>query len=56
MPVANGEDGGPRRVKCHSKRFESEAGEAWKSGEGDWESSDASRTVVMLEELEGGED
>jgi hypothetical protein len=29
IPFANAEDGGPRKVKCHSKRSESEAGEAW---------------------------
>ena len=47
MPLANGEKGGPRRVKCHSNRSESFAGVAWKSGEGVAESSAASRTVKM---------
>jgi hypothetical protein len=29
MPLANAEDGGPRNVKCHSNKSESEAGDAW---------------------------
>ena len=46
MPVEKAEDGGPRSVKCQSKRSASEAGAAWKSGEGELASSWASRTEI----------
>lgn len=53
MPVENGEEGGPRRVKCHSKRSLSEAGAACRSGEGELESSAASRRMrFMVGDLE----
>jgi hypothetical protein len=47
MPAAKGDEGGPRRVKCHSKRFVSR-GEAWKSREGFAANSDASFTVCKV--------
>ncbi|KAF8418003.1 hypothetical protein BGX38DRAFT_1243040 [Terfezia claveryi] len=45
MPVEKGEGGGgPRMVKCHSKRELSLRGCAWMSGVGWLLSSEASRT------------
>jgi len=53
MPVEKAEDGGPRSVKCQSKRSASEAGAAWKSGEGELASSWASRRIrFMVGDLE----
>ena len=48
MPFAKGEgEGGPRIVKCHSKRFSSR-GAAWKSGVGFVVISAASLTVAVV--------
>jgi hypothetical protein len=44
VPFSKGDEGGPRRVKCHSKRFVS-IGEAWKSRDGLVASSEASFTI-----------
>lgn len=48
MPPANGDGaGGPRNVKCHSNMLVSR-GAAWKSAEGEEESSAASRRMRLI--------
>ncbi len=47
MPSEYGVDGGPARVKCHSKRSDSR-GEAWRVGSGWEESSEASFRMRLI--------
>jgi len=47
MPDSKGEDGGPRSVKCHSNRLVSR-GDACRSGDGEVESSEASRRIRFM--------
>src|ERR1700750_240219 len=46
--------GGPRSVKCHSWRLESETGAAWKAGEGLGEEEDSSAVSRRRRRIVGG--
>ena len=53
-PPAKGEgDGGPRRVKCHSWRLESETGAAWKVGLGFGDEAESSAVSLRRRRMVG---